>query len=86
MGQTLFQGRSKRLAIFVLVVALGSIVASRALHTESDEVDPAIKAKADKLRSEIQDYAPPENNMPDKPELPPPKHIQPSTKRPKSRT
>ncbi len=82
MKLPLFRTKAKRRTLLVLAAALGGAVAWRILHTDSDTVDPAIKAKADRLRSEIQDYTPPENNVPDTADLPPPKQIQPSTKKP----
>ncbi len=83
---TLFRTRAKRLTLVALAVALGGAIAWRVLHTESDEVDPAIDAKAERLRSDIQDYTPPENNVPDTPDLPTPTQIQPSTRKPKQGT
>jgi hypothetical protein len=82
MKLPLFRTRGKRLTLLVLAAALGSAALWRVLHTDSDAVDPAIKAKADRLRSDIQDYTPPENNVPDTADLPPPKQIQPSKKQP----
>ena len=83
MKLPLFRTRSKRLTLLALVAALAAAAVWKVAHSESDSVDAATKAKAEKLRSEILDYTPPETNVPDTTDLPPPTKLQPSTRKPK---
>jgi hypothetical protein len=66
---SLFRTPGKRAVLVVLLVGLAGAVAARLVfHGEDDRVDPKTAAKAEQIRSDGLDYAPPENNVPDRAE------------------
>jgi len=64
---SLFRTPGKRAVLVVLLVGLAGAVAARLIfHGGDDQVDPKLAAKAEQIQSEGLDYAPPENNVPDR--------------------
>ena len=65
MAASLFRTPRKRAVLIVLIAGVAVAAGLRLVFRSEPEVDPASAAKAEQIRSELMDYAPPESIVPD---------------------